>query len=564
MRKLRLVLVQCLLAVTSQTVVVPCESQVYCHGELLDTVQKLDMFEESKYFVDMGLRVPESDVIESFNQLTVEQKTNSSFMFDWVNVNFAEPGFEFDDVEFTIENDPQFLSRINDSTYRNWAHQLYKIWPQLGRGVKPIVAQQPDRTSFLPLKHQTVVPTGHDGRFRESYYWDTFWTLRGMLQCGLVNDVYEILLNFRDLIRQYGFVPNGTRKYYTKRSQPPFYIMMVSDLINHQPDETKRLDMTREFIDSMMDEFDWWEKNRAVQVRQHTLHRYASDVDTNRPEAYLPDEHVLSQLDHDPAARAQLAAHITSAAESGWDFSYRWTGERDIDNDDVLVGLRTRDIIPVDLNFILAHNAKALADFTSLLSTGADDDVYSDKSEIYKATFKRQMSAIEAVLYNDTDKSYFDYDLRRERQNTQFFASNYVPLFTHVWPKDINANQRQLDLLASLQRHDVASYQAGIPNSLKNTGQQWDYPNAWPPSTHMIVMGLFESGLAEAQKYAQTIASKWLSANYALFEGTVAWWTWKINLTWLITWPNVWKDKRRNGHVRRRWRVHCANWIWLD
>ena len=506
----------CLTVLTSSQTVPPCSSQVYCHGELLDTIQRLDMFEESKYFVDMGLKTSEEIIVKAFNQLNSAQKKNSSFMFNWVNENFNEPGFEFVDVAFTIEDNPPFLELIKDETYKKWAHDLYKIWPLMGRGVKKIVHEHPEQTSFIPLDYHTIVPTGPDGRFRESYYWDTFWTAKGMLQSGLLSDVHEILLNFRDLISKFGFIPNGTRKYYTKRSQPPFYIMMVEDLINHQP-EGEKINMIQQFISSMTDEFEWWEQNRNITVGQHQLYRFASDVNTNRPEAYLQDEEVLSRVNE--ADREQLASHITSAAESGWDFSYRWTGQKNIDNNDVLIGLRTRQIVPVDLNFILAYNAKVLSQFMSQLSTGDDD--YKTKSEMYMEKFDQITASIESLLYNDTDQSYFDFDLLTNAQNSQFFASNYVPLFTQVWHKDINATQRQIDLLSSLQKFNVLDYKAGIPNSLKNTGQQWDYPNAWPPSTHMIIMGLFNSELDEAKKQAEQLASGWLRFNYELFKGTV-------------------------------------------
>lgn len=34
----------------------PCKSQIFCHGELLETVQKSEIFSESKEFVDMKIK----------------------------------------------------------------------------------------------------------------------------------------------------------------------------------------------------------------------------------------------------------------------------------------------------------------------------------------------------------------------------------------------------------------------------------------------------------------------------------------------------------------------------
>ena len=36
--------------------VFPCNSQIFCYGELLETVQKSEIFSESKEFVDMKIK----------------------------------------------------------------------------------------------------------------------------------------------------------------------------------------------------------------------------------------------------------------------------------------------------------------------------------------------------------------------------------------------------------------------------------------------------------------------------------------------------------------------------
>ena len=491
--------------------VAPCDSLVYCHGDLLDTVQKLDMFEESKYFVDMGLKHSEEDVIAKFKNLSDVEKSNTTFMKSWVDDNFFEPGFEFEQVEFEIVDDPAFLSQVSDVDYRQWAHDLYKIWPLLGRQVKKTVQENTDLTSFIPIEHHTVVPTGPDGRFRESYYWDTFWTLRGMLECGLVADVHDILLNFKDLITKFGFIPNGTRRYYTKRSQPPLFTMMVEDLIKYLPDDQKVI-VLAEFLQSLTDEFTWWENNRSVTVDGQKLFRYASEVNTNRPEAYMADEEVLSSVPEEQ--REILAAHITSAAESGWDFSYRWTGEANIESSAVLASLRTRDIVPVDLNFLMAYNAKKLSEMIERLSGGP-----TEESQKYEEKFLSIISAIDSTLFDDSRKCYFDFDISKNQLNKQFFASNYVPLFTKVWSPGTNAEEREYDLFSSLKDFGVLDFKAGIPNSLRKTGQQWDFPNAWPPSTHMIIMGLAQSTNPDLVDAGNELAANWLKANYELFKG---------------------------------------------
>jgi alpha,alpha-trehalase len=68
------------------------------------------------------------------------------------------------------------------------------------------------------------------GRFREGYYWDTFWIVKGLIATGMLDTAENTVRNFFLLINKYGFVPNGFRKYYLNRSQPPFLTLMVKDV----------------------------------------------------------------------------------------------------------------------------------------------------------------------------------------------------------------------------------------------------------------------------------------------------------------------------------------------
>ena len=65
---------------------------------------------------------------------------------------------------------------------REWAHSIHHLWALLVRQAVADVEVHPQRHSLLPRQHPIVVP---GGRFRESYYWDTFWTIRwGRVRVG--------------------------------------------------------------------------------------------------------------------------------------------------------------------------------------------------------------------------------------------------------------------------------------------------------------------------------------------------------------------------------------------
>jgi alpha,alpha-trehalase len=59
---------------------------------------------------------------------------------------------------------------------------------------------------------------------------------------------------------------------------------------------------------------------------------------------------------------------------------------------------------------------------------------------------------------------------------------------------------------------------AGIATSLRETGQQWDFPNAWPPLQHMIIEGLASTKSYQGKTMAMSVARRWLSSNYASFQ----------------------------------------------
>lgn len=65
--------------------------------------------------------------------------------------------------------------------------------------------------------------------------------------------------------------------------------------------------------------------------------------------------------------RGALYNDLKAAAESGWDFSYRWCVVTNENANLSLVNVSTSNIIPVDLNAILERNARLLVSFYGIL-----------------------------------------------------------------------------------------------------------------------------------------------------------------------------------------------------
>ena len=88
------------------------------------------------------------------------------------------------------------------------------------------LSKQPEdkHSSLISLPHPYIVP---GGRFREIYYWDSYFTMLGLQVSGKTELIQNMVDNFSFLIDKFGYIPNGNRTYFLGRSQPPFYASMV-------------------------------------------------------------------------------------------------------------------------------------------------------------------------------------------------------------------------------------------------------------------------------------------------------------------------------------------------
>ena len=75
------------------------------------------------------------------------------------------------------------------------------------------------------------------GFFTEMYYWDSYWIIQGLLLCDMHHTARGIMENFFHLIHTLGYVPNGNRKYYIGRSQPPLLTRMVDYYLSKTNDQ---------------------------------------------------------------------------------------------------------------------------------------------------------------------------------------------------------------------------------------------------------------------------------------------------------------------------------------
>ena len=207
---------------SSSPVFPPCSSQIYCYGELLHTIQTAGIFNDSKTFVDMPSRFPPAEVLANYAQLP--SVPSRELLLEFLTLNFFEPGSELQVLEPPdwVE-EPPFLELIQQEEVRVWAKDVHSRWKLLYRRFNHS-ASCLECFSSIALPRPFVVP---GGRFREPYYWDTYWVVKGLLVSGMTSTVKGMIENFIYMVRSIGFVPNGARIYYLNRSQPPYLVYLL-------------------------------------------------------------------------------------------------------------------------------------------------------------------------------------------------------------------------------------------------------------------------------------------------------------------------------------------------
>lgn len=212
------------------------------------------------------------------------QKPTKSDVESFVNQTFDPAGSEFEDwtPDDWIQS-PRFLEKVLDPELKKWGSELNFLWTVLGRKMTHDVSENRELYSIVYVPHPVIVP---GGRFREFYYWDSYWIIRGLILSEMFHTVKGMLINFLSVVETFGFIPNGGRIYYAMRSHPPLLIPMMKTYI----DATQDVDFLRSNIHILEKEFQFWINNRTVEVekdsKMYTLARYNEASQGPRPESY--------------------------------------------------------------------------------------------------------------------------------------------------------------------------------------------------------------------------------------------------------------------------------------
>ncbi|CEG50110.1 trehalase (brush-border membrane glycoprotein) variant [Plasmopara halstedii] len=500
---------------------------IYCRGPLLHAVQMTDVFSDSKHFVDMPIKENSSafDILVDFQRrklsMTEFQPSNNETHTEMLQ-RFLDDHFDPPDAEL-----------------REWAFGLHQIWQSLGRIHNPhvksslLLSQRVDELSFNQSANVLIVP---GGRFRESYYWDSYWIVQGLLVCDMPITARGVVNHLLEYVSDYGIVPNGGRIYYLTRSQPPMLSDMVK-LVARIPSNESEYDYDDEYLRAALPilerEYEFWmqhgpsghavEMTRRNENAEHpvettyVLNRYTSSANHPRPESYREDVRTAAEIfdqtmqmnDGNAAAterrKDMFYNNVIAAAESGWDFSSRWM--RDPLE---MKTMMTTSVIPVDLNSIMYRVERNLMKFNLRLGN-------EERAQFFEQAAARRLEAIDAILWSEKHKSWKDYNLETDTHSSIVSVSDYFPL----WAKAFNASDidRLKHVVASFKRSGLLQV-GGVQTTTTISGQQWDSPNAWPPLQDIIVEGLLAVNTGEAYSLAREIAKKWTHTGLTAWKQT--------------------------------------------
>lgn len=178
------------------------------YGRLFEAVQDQQVFSDGKTFVDAVPRQDPSHILAAFER---EAPSDKAALAEFVNRHFVVPNA-------SAANGSPNEGRIEQGL--DLRTHIQSLWPVLTRAPVPSVAG----ASALPLPEPFVVP---GGRFREIYFWDSYFTMLGLKADGRQDLVESMLSDFQAMTTAYGHIPNGSRTYYLSRSQPPFLSLMT-------------------------------------------------------------------------------------------------------------------------------------------------------------------------------------------------------------------------------------------------------------------------------------------------------------------------------------------------
>lgn len=444
--------------------------------QLFKDVQASPLFTDSKTFADYYTNFS----VEKINNAYKIEKEKKGFdLAKFIEVSFKKPAV------FEIKR---------DSSNQKPADYLTSLLSAATR-------KSTDGGSIIPLRKQYVV--SGEG-FEEVYYDEAYFIMLGLQAAGETQLMEDMVLNFAQLIQDFGYIPHSNRTYHLSRSGQPFFAMMVSLLADIKNDRK----IIVRYLPQIQREYQYWmaadtEENRAAQNearksgkkayqkmvfvdKDNGINRYFDGKASPRPETYKADV-VFAQKSK--KTKAELYANLRTADESGWAETNRW-----------LIGenLAAQNSAPIDLNALLYYTETLLAEAYAL----AEKTYYADS---FKTLAAKRKAAINAYFWNETNGFYYDYNFLTKQQTPAFTLAAAYPLFCKM------ASEQQAEKVANVLKNKL----------LKSGGLAVSFPENTNQSNGILqwvaIQGLRNYGYNDL---ANEVKSRWLNNATKTYQQT--------------------------------------------
>lgn len=347
---------------------------------------------------------------------------------------------------------------IKKEDYRQCLDYINKHW-------KKITFYLPkDEKTHIGLPNKFVSPNSNLFK-NDQFYWDSYFTILGLVASGKVSLAKGIVDNLIHLHKRFGIIPSRNRFYNLGISQPPFLTSMASEVFQDTKDKQWLSNVARTAEEELKD---YWMKDDT-----HLVHKGLSRY-----------------CDH-------FWTHLTAEHESGWDMTSRFHD-------------RCLDYLPVDLNSCLYKYETDLARIYNILNNKKKERAYLNKANKRKEIMLK-------LMWNEKKGFFFDYDYKNKKQSSFYSLAGFYPL----WAKLATESQAK-KMLKSIRKFD---YEGGLANTQKSglskEFKQWDYPNGWANQQWITIKGLLNYGF---KSEAERLAIKWLDLNKKVFLKTGKFW----------------------------------------
>lgn len=262
------------------------------------------------------------------------------------------------------------------------------------------------------------------------------------------------------------------------------------------------------YLPQMVKEYQFWmqgskklteanpEVKRVVLLEDNiVLNRYYDEYAKARPESFKEDFELVKENN---LAKEKAYRNLRAGAESGWDYSSRW-----FENPQEMKTIQTIDIIPIDLNVLLYFLEIKIAQAYNWNEQLDSADLFLEKADLRK-------NAINSLLWDEKHQRYADFNFKNNHHTKILSMATAYPLFAKIAPKDKAR-------MVIKQMADSLLLDGGFVSTTIESGQQWDFPNAWAPLQWIGIKALFNYG---EHDLGLDVMDRWLSLNEKIYEQT--------------------------------------------